>query len=399
MTEALKTVKKAAEKPVRSLLVHEIQNVAQAMVERGLNSLSDKIEGMTDRLSDYADSGGKGGLVSAVTGKTAAAGEKTKGGPHLGAGAKDAVKHALSGVAKGLRKGKNDAESVKVINVVESLDIGAPIRVVYNEWTEFKRFPTYMKKVEHVEQESDEKLTWRAQVFWSHRSWQSTILEQVPDDRIIWRSQGEKGYVDGAVTFHELTPTLTRVTMVLEYHPKGFMEHVGNIWRAQGRRARLEFKHFRRHVMTRTMLHPEEALARGWRGEIHDGRVTKPHSEEEPEPAESESAGHGAREEKPREKPREEKARGEHDEHEEVEEEREHAEAPASKRRGEDRDRPRRREPEGEYREPRESRRAPAPRESRESRRSREYGEAEEQAEEERRPRPVRRRTAGTRGE
>src|SRR5213593_1566435 len=107
-----------------------------------------------------------------------------------------------------------------------------------------------MKKVEKVEQEADEKLNLRAQIVWSHRNWDSTIIEQVPDRRIVWRSKGAKGYVDGAVTFHPLAPELTKIIMVLEYHPRGLFEQTGNLWRAQGRRARLEFKHFARHVMT-----------------------------------------------------------------------------------------------------------------------------------------------------
>lgn len=77
-----------------------------------------------------------------------------------------------------------------------------------------------MKKLEQVEQVSDEKLRWKAQVFWSHRSWESTIVEQVPDERIVWRSKGDKGYLDGAVTFHEVTPDLTRVLLVIVYHPR-----------------------------------------------------------------------------------------------------------------------------------------------------------------------------------
>ena len=46
------------------------------------------------------------------------------------------------------------------------------------------------------------------------------LLEQMPDKRIIWRSKGAKGYVDGAVTFHEIAPELTRILLVLEYHPQ-----------------------------------------------------------------------------------------------------------------------------------------------------------------------------------
>jgi hypothetical protein len=132
-----------------------------------------------------------------------------------------------------------------------------------------------MKKVENVEQADDEKLNWKAQVFWSHRTWEATILEQSPEEKIVWRSKGAKGHVDGAVTFHELAPNLTRIVVVLEYYPQGMFERTGNLWRAQGRRARLELKHFQRHVMTGTILHPDDL--EGWRGVISDGEVVKDH--------------------------------------------------------------------------------------------------------------------------
>jgi hypothetical protein len=114
-------------------------------------------------------------------------------------------------------------------------------------------------------------------VFWSHRRWEAQILEQVPDEKIVWRSKGEKGHVDGAVTFHEIAPNLTRILVVLEYYPQGLFERTGNLWRAQGRRARLELKHFRRHVMTEVIQNPDEV--EGWRGEISEGELERDHDE------------------------------------------------------------------------------------------------------------------------
>jgi uncharacterized membrane protein len=244
-----------------------------ALTERATSSLREKVEGATERLTDYVDGDGGPGLIAAVTGAKNLAEGKGPVRSLLGAGFKGA-KEKLAGVFGG-RKSKSGKQKLKVTNIVESIDVGVPVRVAYNQWTQFRDFPSFMKKVENVEQAADEKLNWKAQVFWSHRTWEATILEQHPDELIIWRAKGEKGHVDGAVTFHELTADLTRIVLVLEYHPQGLFEHTGNLWRAQGRRARLELKHFERHVMSHVLLNPDEI--EGWRGVIEDGEVVRDH--------------------------------------------------------------------------------------------------------------------------
>jgi hypothetical protein len=145
--------------------------------------------------------------------------------------------------------------------------------VAYRLWTQFEEFPAFMKKVETVKQKKPELLTWKAQVLWSHRTWTAKIIDQVPPEHIVWKSDADKGRVDGAVTFHELAPDLTRVLVSLEYHPQGLFERTGNLWHAQGRRVRLELKHFRRYVANHALLHQDEVD--GWEGEIHDGKVKR----------------------------------------------------------------------------------------------------------------------------
>ncbi len=248
------------------------------VADRVLSGATDRVGGLTDKLGNLGGGGGGDGDGAGPAGKAIAkAGEKTAEGKSplmagLSAGA-EGLKSKVGDALGGKGGGKGGGKKVKVTNIIEQIDIGAPVDVVYNQWTQFQDFSNFMKKVEGVDQKEEQKLTFKAQVFWSHRTWEATIVDQVPDQQIVWRSNGPKGHVDGAVTFHEITPNLTRVLVVLEYHPQGLFERTGNLWRAQGRRARLELKHFRRHVMMQAMLHPDDL--EGWRGEIHDSKVTK----------------------------------------------------------------------------------------------------------------------------
>ena len=247
------------------------QEFTKALGGKALDTVGEKVTGLTDKLQDIAD-GGPVGKAVAEGGKAA-----TKGKSPVGGALKGAVSGVKDKITGGGSSGDSGGKATKSTNIIESIDVGVPVSVAYNQWTEFGAFPSFMKKVETIEAKEDEKLKFKAQIFLSHRTWTSQILEQVPDERIVWRSEGEKGHVDGAVTFHELGPNLTRILVVLEYYPQGFFEKTANLWRAQGRRARAELRHFRRHVMTRTILEPDEV--EGWRGVIEDGEVVKSHEE------------------------------------------------------------------------------------------------------------------------
>ncbi|MGI8312661.1 SRPBCC family protein [Saccharopolyspora hattusasensis] len=265
--------------------------------ERAAGFVGDKVEEMAERLSESAENGGAG-LMAAVTGskELAEGGSPVKSALKAGfTGMAEKAKGALGmGGGKGGKKGKS-----KVVNIIEHNDVGLPIRVVYDQWTRFEDFPSMTKKVLSVDQESDEKVNWQAQIFLSKRSWQATIVEQVPDERIVWTSTGAKGTVDGSVTFHELAPDMTRILLVIEYYPQGFFEKTAYMWRAQGRRVRADFKYIKRHLMTRTIL--EQDAVEGWRGEIRDREVVKTHEDALREEEEDAEYGPEAGEEEPQE--------------------------------------------------------------------------------------------------
>lgn len=271
MTPASKAAETLADASPSDALKEAGQKLLGLLVQRAAQAATDRVDGLADRLADVAKDGGPGLTAVLSGGKSLAEGHSP---------VRAALSAGMTGLkekVKGMFGGGGGGKKPKVINIVEDIDIGLPLRVTYDLWTQFEEFPGFMKKVKSVEQSEDEKINWKAQVFWSHRSWEATILEQVPDSHIVWRSKGAKGHVNGAVSFTELGSNLTRVLLVLEYFPQGLFEKTGNIWRAQGRRARLEFKHFRRNAMANAILHQDEIS--GWRGEIRDSEVVRTHED------------------------------------------------------------------------------------------------------------------------
>jgi uncharacterized membrane protein len=184
--------------------------------------------------------------------------------------AKDAavgkVKEAVTG---GSGKTASAGAGGKSMTVVEDIDVGLPVREVYDQWTQFQEFGRFAKGVVSVERRDETTSDWQVKVAKSNRAWKGTVTEQIPDERIAWTSEGAKGTTRGVVTFHPLGENLTKVLLVLEYFPKGVMEKTGNLWRAQGRRVRLDLKAFRKFVTMRG-----EATG-AWRGEIRDGEVVR----------------------------------------------------------------------------------------------------------------------------
>ncbi|QUX23192.1 SRPBCC family protein [Nocardiopsis sp. MT53] len=198
---------------------------------------------------------------------------------------KNAASALVSGGARGLGRraerifrGKDSgSDGAPPVVITEDLDVGVPVRVAYDQWTRLPEFGAFTRGVRNVERTGDASSHWEGRIFWSSRSWDAVVTEQVPDERIAWSTESDKGTMRGVVTFHALGPSLTRVLLLIEYRPKGLMERTGNLWRAQGRRVRADFKNYRRRVM---MLGREgEREVEGWRGEIRGGEVVLSHED------------------------------------------------------------------------------------------------------------------------
>ncbi|MER6074124.1 SRPBCC family protein [Streptomyces sp. NPDC001817] len=304
----------------------EAQEYLAAQAERLLSGLGHKLGETTVKLNDIAEGNSPGFAKLALdAGRKFAEGKgPLRSALELGASkVKDNVTEAVKNLGGGKGKKKGRAGNKPTV-IMESVDVGVPLRTAYDQWTQYQDFSTFAKGVKSASRATDTDSDWQAKIFWSSRSWKAHTTEQIPDYRIQWTSEGAKGSTKGVVTFHSLGENLTRVLLVMEYYPSGLFEKTGNLWRAQGRRVRLDLKHYARFI---TLKGEAED---GWRGEISDGEVVRSHedavaeeeSEEESEEPRGEDEGEEPYEdeEEPEEYEAEEEEEGEEEEPEEDEE-------------------------------------------------------------------------------
>ena len=54
--------------------------------------------------------------------------------------------------------------TLRMETIEKSIEVNAPVRAVYNQWTQFEEFPRFMEGVEQVRQLDDKRLHWRAEI-------------------------------------------------------------------------------------------------------------------------------------------------------------------------------------------------------------------------------------------
>ena len=145
--------------------------------------------------------------------------------------------------------------------VEQHIDIDVPVRVAYDQWTQFEEFPAFMDGIESVKQIDDTHLHWVAEVGGARREWDAEITEQHPDHRIAWRSTDGTDNA-GVVTFHRLNDAQTRVMVQIDHEPEGLVEKAGSALGFDDRRVKGDLQRFKDLVEARG------APMGGWRGDV-----------------------------------------------------------------------------------------------------------------------------------
>jgi len=146
--------------------------------------------------------------------------------------------------------------------VEESVDVDVPVRVAYNQWTQFETFPEFMGGVESITQIDDTHNHWVTQIGGVTREFDTEITQQDPDQGIGWRTVGGDTRQAGLVTFHPLDDTHTRVTIQIDWEPSGLVEKAGAAVGVDDRQVQSDARRFKAFIENRGVPTGE------WRGEV-----------------------------------------------------------------------------------------------------------------------------------
>jgi len=145
--------------------------------------------------------------------------------------------------------------------IEQSIEVDVPAKTAYNQWTQFEEFPKFMEGVKAVQQLDAKRLHWRAEIAGKEKEWDAEITEQIPDQRVAWRSRSGAPN-GGVVTFHVLSPTRSKVMLQMEYDPETFIEKAGDAVGIVSQRVTGDLERFKDFIESRG----RETGA--WRGEI-----------------------------------------------------------------------------------------------------------------------------------
>jgi uncharacterized protein (TIGR02271 family) len=134
--------------------------------------------------------------------------------------------------------------------IERSIDLNVPVQVAYQQWTRFEDFPRFMEGIEEVRRLDAKRLHWVANIGGTRKDWDAQITEEVPNERIAWRSEAGE-FTAGVVTFQPLGPDRMRMTVRFNYEPEGVKETLGDWLGLVSRRVENDLERFKAFVEAR----------------------------------------------------------------------------------------------------------------------------------------------------
>ncbi|HVL47972.1 MAG TPA: SRPBCC family protein [Candidatus Thermoplasmatota archaeon] len=130
--------------------------------------------------------------------------------------------------------------------VDKSIEVAAPVDRVYNLWTDFERFPSFMENVEEVRRTGPDATHWRVEAAGQTVEWDARTTALEPNRRVAWQAVGGSGQ-SGEVRFEPVGAGKTRVSVKIDWAlPSGVKQAVVDALGVDERLVERDLEAFRR---------------------------------------------------------------------------------------------------------------------------------------------------------
>jgi uncharacterized membrane protein len=129
-----------------------------------------------------------------------------------------------------------------------SATVDVPLAAAYKQWIDFESFPQFLDAVTNVETTSETYSHWTLSVGRLTREFDAEILEQLPEQRVAWRTIGGDISFSGRAEFEAVDGDSTRVTLTVVWQPSTATERAAAALGADDRTVRMALRSFKQHT-------------------------------------------------------------------------------------------------------------------------------------------------------
>jgi uncharacterized membrane protein len=109
-----------------------------------------------------------------------------------------------------------------------SIEINAPVEIVFDLFSDFEKFPEWMSHIKEVRRTGENYTRWTADApLGINVEWEAETTELEPNRKIVWRTVRGDVEMEGKVTFEETKKGTTEMHVSLGYSPPA--GHLGTL--------------------------------------------------------------------------------------------------------------------------------------------------------------------------
>jgi uncharacterized membrane protein len=135
-----------------------------------------------------------------------------------------------------------------VSTVQHSIVVDLPIAAVYKQWVDFESYPEFLPAAREVKLTGEVYSRWTVAISKLSRQFLVEILEQLPEERLVWRTIEGDVWFSGDATFDAIDKQQTRVDVTVHWKPVSAVERTAAALGLAGRVVRGTLEAFKTYI-------------------------------------------------------------------------------------------------------------------------------------------------------